>query len=73
VAREHDFVMRCPACGGHDVRRSYSRGILDAFMVGFHKVPFRCRGCTHRFYRNIAPKTEDEPETKVGAREQGPE
>jgi len=56
VVQQADSVIRCPACGGLDVRRSYARGIFDAFMSIFHKAPFRCRGCSHRFYRYVEPK-----------------
>jgi hypothetical protein len=42
--------VRCPACGGRDVRRSQRRGVFDAFMGMLHRIPHRCRGCRHRFF-----------------------
>jgi len=47
-------MLRCPSCGGHDVRRSHSRGMLDSFMSKFRKFPFRCRACTRRFYQYVS-------------------
>jgi len=46
-------MLHCPSCGGHDVRRSHSRGLFDAFLSKFGKFPFRCRACTRRFYQYV--------------------
>ena len=47
--------VRCPVCGGIDVRRSYPQGLRDAIMIRWGKPPLRCRGCTHRFYYKVKP------------------
>jgi len=52
-----DGKFRCPNCGGLDVRRSMRRGLLDSAMTMFHRCPFRCRACSHRFFAS-----ETEPE-----------
>lgn len=54
-------MLSCPSCGGHDVRRSHSRGLFDSFMSKFRKLPFRCRACTRRFYQYV-PAEGDEVE-----------
>src|SRR5471032_2883476 len=58
-----DSKLRCPSCGGSDVRRSQSRGVLDNIMKMVRKSPFRCRGCSRRFYRR------DKPEPQSGVDE----
>src|SRR5471030_96810 len=58
-----DSKLRCPGCGGPDVRRSQSRGMLDSIMKMARKSPFRCRGCSRRFYRR------DKPEPQSGVDE----
>jgi hypothetical protein len=45
-----DSKLRCPSCGGPDVRRSQSHGMWDSIMQMLRKSPFRCRGCRRRFY-----------------------
>jgi ssDNA-binding Zn-finger/Zn-ribbon topoisomerase 1 len=63
LANNPDRRMQCPKCGGHDVRRSYSRNsIADNFMTMFGRRPFRCRFCECRFYRTAAIDA-PEPET----------
>lgn len=42
---------RCPNCGWQDVRPSHSKGALDLALAVFSIAPFRCRSCSHRFYR----------------------
>ena len=49
----HDKI-RCPSCGGADIRHSLPRGLLDSLMMAFGKAPFRCRGCERRFHRHVA-------------------
>jgi len=49
----------CPSCGGHDVRRSHSRTLLDDVMANFRRFPFRCRACSRRFYRYVARGSEE--------------
>ncbi|MGD0778629.1 MAG: hypothetical protein ABSC05_38100 [Candidatus Solibacter sp.] len=57
-----DDKLRCPSCGGADVRHSLPRGLLDSLMMAFGKAPFRCRGCERRFYRHPASPAQAEPE-----------
>jgi DNA-directed RNA polymerase subunit RPC12/RpoP len=45
--------IRCPSCGGVDVRRSLPRGLVDRFFLLFGKRPVRCRACEYRFYRSL--------------------
>jgi len=52
-------MLRCPSCGGHDVRRSHSRGLFDAVLSKFGKFPFRCRACTRRFYQYVPAEGEE--------------
>jgi rubredoxin len=61
---ELDDTIRCPRCGGRDVRRSAFRGLLDSFMVALRRQPFRCRACQCRFYRSALPKTGEQPSDK---------
>jgi hypothetical protein len=42
----------CPHCHSQDIRVSHSTKILDFFARLFlNRVPFRCRNCHLRFYR----------------------
>lgn len=54
MSAEDDNILRCPNCGGRDVRRSMRAGLLDDLMQTFQRMPFRCRGCQHRFHRRVA-------------------
>jgi DNA-directed RNA polymerase subunit RPC12/RpoP len=45
--------IRCPSCGGRDIRTSHSRTILDSILQMFQKTALRCRGCSRRFYKHI--------------------
>lgn len=47
---EHEAPPTCPRCHRGDVRRSHSRGPLDALarVLGFR--PFRCRACRTRYF-----------------------
>jgi DNA-directed RNA polymerase subunit RPC12/RpoP len=47
--------IRCPACAGYDVRRSYPGGLRDWLMGSLGRIPLRCRGCRYRFYRKLRP------------------
>jgi hypothetical protein len=44
-------MPRCPHCGWQDVRPSYHKNALDSALGLFSVSPFRCRSCSHRFYR----------------------
>jgi hypothetical protein len=48
---ETDKAPRCPVCGWTDVRRSMPHGLLDRVVRIVGLVPYRCRSCSHRFYR----------------------
>jgi hypothetical protein len=61
LTAKSDDRIRCPSCGGPDVRHSLPRGILDSIMGVFHKTPFRCRRCERRFYsEELLPDEESE-------------
>ncbi len=47
--------IQCPKCRSYDVRRSYPKGLLDAFMTRRGSTPLRCRRCNYRFYRRLQP------------------
>jgi len=59
-------MWSCPSCGGHDVRRSRARNLLDDLMANFRRFPFRCRACSRRFYRYVAADGEV-PEVEADA------
>ena len=40
---------KCPNCGWHNTRPSYSKTFLDAVLRIFSLRPFRCRSCGNRF------------------------
>jgi len=42
--------LRCPRCFGKDIVPSRPRGIVDALMTRFGRVPRHCRACGKRFY-----------------------
>ncbi len=58
--KEADNTLRCPRCGGRDVRRSQQRGTWDSLMQVLRRVPQRCRGCRHRFYTYLSRAAEEE-------------
>jgi DNA-directed RNA polymerase subunit RPC12/RpoP len=65
---EKSEVVRCPKCGGRDVRHSHTRRMWDSFMAAFHRVPMRCRMCKGRFFVYERPDDEEEdtaPEAKT--------
>jgi DNA-directed RNA polymerase subunit RPC12/RpoP len=62
-----DDKLRCPNCGGADIRHSLRRGILDWLMNVFDKAPFRCRRCERRFYRRVAVREPVEAEAETPA------
>ena len=41
----------CARCGGQDMRRSQSSGVLDRLLRLLRCYPYRCRFCRTRFYR----------------------
>ena len=48
---QHAAMPRCPNCGWQDVRISRSKGAIDSVLGALGVLPFRCRSCSHRFYR----------------------
>jgi len=40
----------CPHCGSKDIRNSHIQGVIDRWRKKIGLLPFRCRGCTQRFY-----------------------
>jgi transposase-like protein len=44
-------LPRCPNCGWHDVRFSYTRNALDALLSVFSVQRFKCRTCGSYFRR----------------------
>ena len=42
--------LRCPRCFKRDIAPSLSRGILDAIMKNWRRIPRHCRACGNRFY-----------------------
>jgi hypothetical protein len=64
MTQSPDGIIRCPACGRTDVRRSLPRGLIDSIFLMLGKKPVRCRGCECRFHRVLlenAPDTSQEP------------
>jgi hypothetical protein len=61
VITDREDTVRCPRCGGRDVRSSLRRGFLDSLMVALKRHPFRCRACKCRFYKSIPEKPEAYP------------
>ena len=54
-----DNILRCPRCGGRDVRRSQQRGAWDSLMQALRRVPQRCRSCQNRFYTYLSPTADE--------------
>ena len=49
------MLLTCPHCESKTVRRSQRKGIFEAFVLKLTPLrPFRCRDCSHRFYRMIS-------------------
>jgi transposase-like protein len=44
-------LPRCPNCGWHDVRLSYTRNALDALLGVISVQRFKCRSCGSYFRR----------------------
>jgi transcriptional regulator NrdR family protein len=42
--------LRCPRCFALDIVPSLPRGLVDAIMRRFHRLPRHCRACGRRFY-----------------------
>ena len=45
--------IRCPKCGGRDIRTSHRSNLLDFLMMRFDRLPLRCRGCNRRFHKRV--------------------
>jgi DNA-directed RNA polymerase subunit RPC12/RpoP len=48
--------IRCPKCGGRDIRTSHRSTLLDFLMMQFDRMPLRCRGCSRRFHKRVMPE-----------------
>jgi len=44
----------CPNCGSRDFRHSIIAGKVDRIRLFFSIHPYRCRGCTRRFFGRLA-------------------
>jgi hypothetical protein len=42
---------KCPRCGWHNTRLSYTRSVLDSVLRAFSVRAFRCRSCGNRFHK----------------------
>lgn len=60
--KEADKILRCPRCGGRDVRRSRHRRAWDSLMLALRRVPQRCRSCQNRFYTYLARAADEHQE-----------
>lgn len=66
MENEPERVRRCPRCFGRDVRPSRKGGFLDSIMAKLRRTPFRCRGCSNRFYVYIPREKDDVQEPEEG-------
>jgi hypothetical protein len=57
-------TIRCPRCGGRDIRHSLPRGWKDSLLLALRRHPFRCRACKCRFYRSGLARTGEHPSDK---------
>jgi DNA-directed RNA polymerase subunit RPC12/RpoP len=64
VPRDLLSKVRCPGCGGPDIRSSQRGGILDNIMTMFRRSPYRCRNCRRRFFILDSSKPEPAVEEK---------
>lgn len=65
-----EAVIRCPSCGGADVRKSHSKSLLDTIPQMFGFTALRCRSCRRRFYRRVwNPGQEEDGRTDGGTEE----
>lgn len=44
-------MPRCPNCGWHDVRLSYTKKALDRVLIAISVQRFKCRTCGTYFRR----------------------
>jgi transcriptional regulator NrdR family protein len=51
--------LRCPRCFKQDLAPSKPRGMLDAFMKKWNRIPRHCRACGRRFYVHESVKLTD--------------
>jgi uncharacterized protein with PIN domain len=55
-----DELVRCPKCGGADIRKSRRNTLVDSMMSIFSFSALRCRNCRNRFYRRLWEDAEEE-------------
>jgi transposase-like protein len=53
-------TLFCPKCGSTDVRRSRGEGLRAFLFAIFGRMPFRCRSCRSKFYRQADAPEEEE-------------
>jgi DNA-directed RNA polymerase subunit RPC12/RpoP len=72
VITDPEEKIRCPRCGGLDVRHSVPRGFKDSFMMTLGRSPFRCRACQYRFYKSallkVGEHASDKPVNSGGSK-----
>ena len=50
-------MRKCPKCAG-EADLSHTRGFVEKRLLKRLKIrPFRCRECSHRFYRSVRSDT----------------
>ncbi|HTX39666.1 MAG TPA: hypothetical protein VME43_31835 [Bryobacteraceae bacterium] len=59
-----ETAIRCPRCGGADVRKSLTKHLLDYIPQIFGFTALRCRRCRHRFYRRLWEDGEEDEGTE---------
>jgi hypothetical protein len=58
---------KCPLCGSRDVRPSRLYSVIDHFRKKLGLLPFRCRGCTQRFFSRSSRDAESAIPSQVEA------
>ena len=56
--------MTCPSCGEERAHRSHRSGVRDQVYRLFQMIPYRCRGCSRRFYAYRAGEKSDRMRTR---------
>lgn len=56
-----EAAPECPHCGSKDIRISHVYGPIDRLRVKLGLAPFRCRGCTRRFFSRSSRASRPEP------------
>jgi len=56
--------MICPNCHQSRAHRSHRSGVRDYLYHWFQMIPYRCQGCTARFYAYRAGEKSDRMRTR---------